>query len=246
MTPHNLNKQTSLIYKVLILSLLILAPIFLFIGTYTDIDIAIEDYYYDPVLHQFPWGDAWLTTAFAHGALKTFFVDFGVIVLAIVIIDFLFPIKRMADFLRYRLRLIALASVVLPIIIRSLKKHSALHCPWDVDRYGGYAPYLRILDHVPANWHAGNCFPTGHASTGLWLASLAVLWLPHSPKKALAVFIAGLSIGFGLGWTQSMRGAHFFTHTLWAIWVTIFVMLILFWLFSKKLMQQMDPKKIPI
>lgn len=225
------------IIKYLLIGLVASIPVLLYIATYTNWDLAIEDYYYDGVTKKFPWGNAWLTTAFAHGYVKNVFVDFGLLILSIALVDLIFRFSFISDFVRYRLRFVAVASLVVPFAIRTIKRHSAMHCPWDVDRYGGYAPYLRLLDPTPANWHAGYCFPTGHASTGLWLASLAVFWLPHAPKKALMVFLGGLGIGFALGWTQQMRGAHFLTHTLWALWVTTLIIGIMFWLSSKYLMQ---------
>ena len=96
-----------------------------------------------------------------------------------------------------------------------------------IDRYGGSEPLLRVLDWVPPGWHAGHCFPAGHASAGMWLAALAVFWLPHHPRRALAVFLGGSGVGLLLGWVQQMRGAHFLTHTLSTAWITSAVVLAL-------------------
>jgi membrane-associated PAP2 superfamily phosphatase len=115
-----------------------------------------------------------------------------------------------------------------PLAIGLWKARSALHCPWDVDRYGGAAPYLRLLDGVPAGWSNGACFPAGHASSALWLAAFCVWWLPQAPRKAAAVFAAGLAAGFALGWVQQLRGAHFLSHTLWSVWTAAAVLWALF------------------
>ena len=233
--PHSSLQLEQRIYKYALLGLLISAMLFLLLGTYTDIDLRIEDYYYNPQLHDFPWRNSWFAFTFAHVWVKQLLVNAGLIMMGVVIVDLLYPLGFISAFVRHRLRLVVLASMLVPFAIRTTKKYSVLHCPWDVDRYGGFAPFIRLLDHVPENMRPGHCFPTGHASTALWLAAFAVFWLPHAPKKALAMFCAGLGMGFCLGWTQQMRGAHFITHTLWAMWVASLVTLILVWMFSGKL-----------
>ena len=225
------------IYLYTVVALILSAIVFLLVGTYTNVDLRIEDYYYNKELHAFPWRNSGFAYRFAHVWLKQIFVDFGLVMLAIVIVDLVRPLKRVSAFARPRLQFVVLASLLVPYCIRGIKQYSVMHCPWDVDRYGGFAPFIRLLDHIPADVIPGHCFPTGHSSTGLWLAALAVFWLPHAPKKALAVFLGGLGIGFFLGWTQQMRGAHFLTHTLWSIWVATLVMLVLFRLFSRRLFE---------
>lgn len=127
-----------------------------------------------------------------------------------------------------RLRFVAIASVFIPTLVGILKSFSALPCPCDATRYGGYAPFVRLLDHMPSMVKAGGCFPAGHATVGLWLAAFCVFWLSSKPKTALMVFLSSLSVGFTLGWVQQMRAAHFLFHTLWSVWIAalvIFVML---------------------
>jgi membrane-associated PAP2 superfamily phosphatase len=135
--------------------------------------------------------------------------------------------KFVTSGLRKRLRFTAVAAVLVPLIISVLKRQSVLHCPWDEQRYGGTAPYLKLLDAVPSSMQAGHCFPAGHASTGLWLAAFCVFWLPHRPRVAIGVFFAGLGVGFVLGWVQQMRGAHFLSHTLWSMWIASAILLIM-------------------
>jgi membrane-associated PAP2 superfamily phosphatase len=142
----------------------------------------------------------------------------------VVMLDVIFswrkPWRFISGWLRLRLRFVAIASLLISTPITIFKHFSVLHCPWDESRYGGLAPFLRLFDAAPNAMQAGHCFPAGHATVGLWLAALCVFWLPHKPKMACAVFIAGLSAGFALGWVQQMRGAHFLFHTLWSTWFT--------------------------
>jgi len=70
----------------------------------------------------------------------------------------------------------------------------------------------------------------------MWLAALAVLWLPHSPRKALLAYAGGASVGLLLGWVQQMRGQHFLTHTLWTAWLTSAVLVALLAVFARHLL----------
>lgn len=219
------------LYKRCSIALLFFALFNIIVGQFTNIDLIIEDYYYDAVAHQFPWKNTWFAKDFMHGYLKYVITDIGRLLLLVVILDFIFswrkPWRIIKPWLRLRLRFVAIASVIIAALVPLLKSFSVLHCPWDVARYGGYAPFLRLLDTVPSSMQAGHCFPAGHANVGLWLAALCVFWLPHKPKTAFAVFIAGLSIGFALGWVQQMRGAHFLFHTLWSTWLTCLVIVVM-------------------
>ena len=202
------------------------------IAQWTDIDLWLADLYYDPVRRVFPWDNTWFARDFMHGYLKQVIVWFGFLTIAAMLIDLVYPLFRKSPLRRLQWRFVALASVLEPLLVRNLKSSSNLHCPVGIDLYGGRAPLLRLFDAMPPDWHAGHCVPAGHASAGMWLAALAVFWLPAHPRKALAVFIAGLSIGLTMGWVQQMRGMHFLTHTLATAWLStalLFAMLVLFW-----------------
>ncbi|PKO24966.1 MAG: PAP2 family protein [Betaproteobacteria bacterium HGW-Betaproteobacteria-8] len=203
------------------------AVLMLLLGQYTDIDLLIEDYYYDEQLQAFPWLDSWFATDLMHGYVKNVIIKSGYLLLLVVAWDFIRPWSRITSFTRSRLRFVAAASLLVPTIVRGVKQFSVLHCPWTVDRYGGTEPFLRLLDHVPEGMKVGHCFPAGHATVGLWLAALCVFWLPHNPRVAVGVFSAGLSVGLVLGWVQQMRGAHFLFHTLWAAWLASLVILVM-------------------
>ena len=213
------------------IALLLFAIINLIIGQFTNIDLIIEDYYFDAVTHQFPWKNSWFAKDFMHGYVKYVITDIGRLLLLVVILDFIFswrkPWRFISQWLRIRLRFVAIASLIIATLVSEVKRISMLHCPWDETRYGGFAPFLRLFDSVPSNLQPGHCFPAGHATVGLWLAALCVFWLPHKPKAAFAVFIAGLSVGFALGWVQQMRGAHFLFHTLWSTWIAAFVVIVM-------------------
>lgn len=218
-----LTKPHFTFYKRCSIALLLFAAFNIFIGQFTNIDLALEDYYFDAVNHQFPWKSSWFANDLMHGYVKYVIIDIGRLLILVVILDLIYPWRIISSWLRVRLRFVAAASFIVTSSVALIKHYSSMHCPWGVDRYGGVAPFIRLFDVTPNTVSAGHCFPAGHATVGLWLAALCVFWLPHKPKTAFAVFMAGLSVGFALGWVQQMRGAHFLTHTLWSTWFAALV-----------------------
>lgn len=210
-------------YKKSSIALLVSALLILALGQFTHLDLNIADYYFNTATQQFPWKDTWFANNFMHQHVKYVIKHIGRLLLAIVLIDLIYPLKMFEQGLRVRLRFIVIAFITISSTVGLFKHYSVLHCPWDIARYGGYAPFIRLLDIVPSGTKAGQCFPAGHATVGLWLAALCVFWLPHKPSKAFVVFMLGLSVGFVLGWVQQMRGAHFLFHTLWSTWIAAFV-----------------------
>lgn len=206
------------------------------LGQYTDLDLWLADLYYDPVRQFFPWDRSWFGRDFMHGYLKNVIVWSGFLLIAAALADLVRPWRRLSPLRRLQLRFLALAATAEPLLVRTLKESSNLHCPVAIDRYGGSEPLLRLLDAVPAGWHPGHCFPAGHASAGMWLSALAILWLPRQPRRALAAFAGGLAIGLTMGWVQQMRGMHFLSHTLATAWVSSALLLAMLALFRKPLL----------
>lgn len=188
-----------------------------------SVDLFLADLMFDFHVHEFPWEHAWLTERFGHGILKTALTLLGAVPLAACAWDELARRRQAGGGLpawwRLRVRLLSLCVVLIPLVTSMLKRASRSHCPWELERYGGYQPYYRLLEHMPRWVEAGHCLPGGHASSALWLVGLAVFWLPHDPRKAADVALAALGFGAVVGWMQQMRGAHFLTHTLWSMWI---------------------------
>ena len=141
-----------------------------------------------------------------HVWVKLPLVAFGVLLVPAAVSERLFRWPRLDAAGRWRLRTSAGLALLVPLVIGLLKRYSASHCPWSVDRFVREAIHLRLLDALPAGFHAGGCLPAGHASSALWLAGLCVWWLPQRPRMAAAVFAAGLAAGFALGWVQQLQG----------------------------------------
>ena len=201
------------------LLLLLLAAALAVLGQFTSLDTALADRVFDAALQRFPLRDNWFAGEFMHRWVKLPLVALGTLVVLAALVQPLLKRPRLSPADGWRLRIAAALVVLVPLCIALLKRYSAAHCPWSLERYGGNAPYVRLLDALPAGFEPGGCFPAGHASSALWLAGLCVWWLPQRPRLAAAVFAVGLAAGGALGWVQQLRGAHFLSHTLWSMWI---------------------------
>jgi membrane-associated PAP2 superfamily phosphatase len=195
------------------------AMLIYWLGACTDVDLVLADAMFDPASGAFPWRHAWLTETFNHAILKAVLTCAAFAVVAAGAIDAVRPSSRLDALARTRLRIVAASAVLVPLVVSLLKQNSASHCPWDLARYGGAEPYVPLFGILPPGVAPGHCLPAGHASSVLWLVSLAALWLPDEPRKAALAAALALALGFAAGWMQQMRGAHFLTHTLWSVWI---------------------------
>ncbi|GAA0415796.1 phosphatase PAP2 family protein [Massilia aurea] len=200
----------------------------LWLGRYTDLDLVLADAVFDVERRVFPWRDTWLTVTFNHVIVKQLLMLLAVGVVGYALVDAWRPRAALGALGRVQLRIVALAAILVPAVTSTLKHLSASHCPWDLLRYGGEQPYVRLFGAFPADTLPGQCLPAGHASSALWLVALAVCWLPARPSRARAAALLAIGAGATVGYLQQLRGAHFMTHTLWSIWIacTIVVALI--------------------
>lgn len=200
------------------------AVLITWLGRCTDLDLVLADAVFDAATGRFPWRHTWLTQTFNHGILKALLLLAGAgFMLAALRDAWRGRAGGAADprqmRLRLRLRIVALSALLVPLATGALKQASVAHCPWDLARYGGAQPYVRLFEALPPGAVAGHCLPAGHASGALWLVALAVFWLPTRPRTAGAVAALALAFGAAVGWLQQLRGAHFMTHTLWSMWI---------------------------
>lgn len=209
-----------------VVMLFVMAMALVAISLWTDWDLLLADRAFDTRANAFPLRHAWLTATFNHVILKRCFTVLALAIVGAVLWDLCAP-RSWPWLLRFQLRVIALSAVLVPTAISLLKQVSHSHCPWDLQRYGGSAPYVGLFERVPPGLDAGHCMPAGHASSALWMISLCVLFLPYRllhAGLALAVF---LTLGIAVGWLQQLRGAHFLTHTLWSAWIAMAIVLLI-------------------
>ena len=105
------------------------------------------------------------------------------------------------------------------IVISSLKSISLTSCPWDLQDFGGIARYVSHWQWGVTDGGGGRCFPGGHASSAMAFAALSLPWLTSglsTQQQTGRHLLAGVLLaGLLLGLTQTVRGAHYPSHTLW-------------------------------
>ena len=199
----------------------------LWLGRCTDLDLMLADMVFDARSGVFPWREAWLTVTFNHVILKWLLTLLAAGLIGYAVIDACRPQAALGANGRLQLRIIALSAILVPAVTSGLKQISASHCPWDLLRYGGAQPYVRLFNAFPDGAMPGQCLPAGHASSALWLVALAVCWLPARPSMAGRAALLAIAFGALVGYLQQLRGAHFMTHTLWSIWIACAIVLAL-------------------
>ena len=117
----------------------------------------------------------------------------------------------------------ALAVTASVVTISLLKHFSLTSCPWDLRLFGGPADYVSHWAWGVADMGAGKCFPGGHASSAFGFLAACLPFL-FSAKAALRrqgwlLIAAIVLIGLIFGLTQTVRGAHYPSHTFWTAWI---------------------------
>lgn len=210
----------------IVLTLMIFPILLVLVALLTDWDLRLADRAFDFTTNTFPLRHTWITEVFNHVILKSIFTLIAVVFVLLAIWDLISP-RRWSWIRRFQLRAVALSAIFIPATISLIKHQSESHCPWDLQRYGGTEPYVGLFESLPSGISAGQCMPAGHASSALWLISLSVFFLPYRVKPAVCTLVIFLALGFGVGWMQQLRGAHFLTHTLWSMWISLLTLTII-------------------
>lgn len=113
-----------------------------------------------------------------------------------------------------------LLGVLLGLVLISTAKHFSLtSCPWDLQLFGGVATYQSHWLWGVSDGGAGKCFPGGHASAALAFLAVPLSLLTSTHRQDRQTGWLGLAAvllaGAVLGAAQTLRGAHYPSHTLW-------------------------------
>lgn len=115
----------------------------------------------------------------------------------------------------------ALVGVTLALLaVNWVKRNSGTSCPWDIAAYGGQYPYVSHLNVAVLDGGPGRCFPGGHASAVLAFWALApAVWRTPGANARWGWWVWGGVLGLGLlfGLVQTVRGAHYPSHTAWTM-----------------------------
>jgi len=209
-------------YGYQLIALLLLAAVFSWLGRNEAFDRLLTGYWYDAALHAFPLKDNALLDLLNHRLAKYFTITLAAGTL-------LYGIWRRNAPLVTAALLMGLGALV----VGALKAVSHHSCPWDLVEYGGDAVSFPLFGSVPAHSGPGRCFPGGHSSSGFMVMGLFFAFWRDRPRLAWAMVATGVVLGLAMGYGQVMRGAHFFSHNLWAGWWVWFSQLAAYGLISR-------------
>ena len=180
----------------------------------TAIDLAITARLYDPGTRSFPLRTTFLFDTVLHHWTKYVVMSIAGLAWAGYLLAYAVPALRPH---RRQLLFLGLGLALAPATVAALKLLSDRHCPWDVVEFGGFAPYLALLDPAPPGLTPGHCFPAGHATTGFSLMAFHFVgWSSAQRGLSRAGLTVGLVAGLGLGLGRIAQGAHFLSHVLWS------------------------------
>ena len=105
------------------------------------------------------------------------------------------------------------------LVVTAIKRVSMTSCPWELEAFGGVATYVSHWAWGVSDGGSGHCFPGGHASSAFAFLALSLPWLastqPHERRTGQKLLATILLMGLVLGAIQTLRGAHFPSHTAW-------------------------------
>lgn len=211
-------------YAIRLLPAALVAGVIVALDT-AGIDPLVSGWFFDQHAGGFPWRYNGFLEVVMHHWTKYLVVLAAVAAFAGYLISFLAVQLKP---LRPSFLFVALALALAPLAVAAMKFFSTRHCPWDITSFGGFVPYVGLLESYPAGIAPGRCFPAGHASTGFCLFAFHFLGRAlANPLLTHAGFMLGLIAGLGLGFVRIAQGAHFLSHVLWSgvvCWIVIVVL----------------------
>lgn len=159
----------------------------------------------------------WLLEHWLHDRARTL----GTLVFVALWVWALWPASTRPRWRTDRLWIATLVTLNL-MAVNLIKNNSLTSCPWDMALWGGRAEVVSHWRWGVSDGGPGRCFPGGHASAALAFAPwVLALWWPtpggHTPSPRAAHWALGLWLVAVLvtGGTQTLRGAHYPSHTAW-------------------------------
>ncbi len=163
----------------------------------------------------FPLRDHWWLKNVMHDAFK----QLAVLVYVFVWVMALRPMGVFRSLHRVQRLEMALGITLSLMLVTAIKRVSLTSCPWDLQAFGGAAAYVSHWSWGMADGGSGFCFPGGHASSAFAFLAMTVPWLRSAQpgEQRLGLVLTGviLTTGVVLGVVQTLRGAHYPSHTAW-------------------------------
>lgn len=159
--------------------------------------------------------DNWWLETILHTRAKQLAIVFYLVLVVMV----WWPSKVLRQRSRWQRSEIVVGITLALITISTLKSLSLTSCPWELQAFGGQATHVSHWLYLTADGGSGRCFPGGHVSSAFAFLALALPWLASDSasqrQTGLRILLIVLGTGLLLGITQTLRGAHFPSHTLW-------------------------------
>lgn len=194
------------------------------------LDLAAADWLYQAEGGSWSLRNSFLLSEVMHDGGKHLMLVLAILVLVIAAASY--KVDALKAY-RRPLAYLAVALLVGPLLISSLKQVTHVDCPWNLTRYGGSNPYLSLFEPHPGTYEYGKCFPAGHASAGYGLLAFYFFFLQVRPSWSKPALLVALGVGMLFGLTQQLRGAHFLSHDLATVAICWFCSLSLYGLFFR-------------
>jgi membrane-associated PAP2 superfamily phosphatase len=163
----------------------------------------------------FAWREHWWLSNVMHSGAKQLAVLLYLGVLAMS----LWPLGIWRQLQRRQRWEIAAGITLSLVVVTAIKRISLTSCPWELQAFGGVASYVSHWSWGVSDGGSGSCFPGGHASSAFAFIALSLPWLMSLDKdqQRLGRLMTGVMVlsGLVLGLSQTLRGAHYPSHTAW-------------------------------
>lgn len=181
---------------------------------YTGLDLRLSRHFFDAATESWPYKEHWLTQNLLHiGGRNLVVAMAGLLALLLMVSFFWAGLKPYRKDLSY----VLIAGLSGPALIGALKVLTHIYSPWDLQLFGGRLPYVRIFDMVPPLATVGHAFPAAHAGGGFAWFSLYFALRQRGVTWSRFSLAIPLTLGVVFGLAQQARGAHFFSHDLFAL-----------------------------
>ena len=163
----------------------------------------------------FAWRDHWWLSSVMHTGAKQLAVLIYLGVLAMTV----WPQGIWRRLQRHQRWEIAAGITLSLLAVTAIKRISLTSCPWELQAFGGVASYVSHWAWGVSDGGSGSCFPGGHASSAFAFIALSLPWLTSTDtnQQRLGRAMTGVILlsGLVLGLSQTLRGAHYPSHTAW-------------------------------
>ncbi len=200
------------------------AVFLLWIYPRTNLDFDLIIPYYDIENKVFSLKNDLFLTQVMHVGLRYFVIFVALTTLFLAVLGDKFKLSALV---RRQLCWSFVGMMLSTLAVSILKSQSMHACPWDLTQFGGSLQFYPMFASLPIGELGGHCWPGGHASGGFALMAFFFTFRRTHPIFAYVSLVMSLMLGFVMGWTQMIRGAHFLSHSLWSAWVVWLVLLIL-------------------